>query len=203
MAAFGAAMEAGYGIELDVRLSSDGVPMVFHDGGLERMIGRQGRLADHTAAELSAMRLRDSGEPVPRLEDVLELVSGESMLHIEIKSRPGQESPLDEAVAGLVDRYGGPFAIIGFNPFSHAWWATHRPEILRGLDCLKSEDLVQHIPIAQPHFLALSKDILTSGPAAKAREAGFAVAAWTIRSEAEAADAAPHVDNIIFEGFRP
>lgn len=203
LAAFEAAVDAGYAIELDVRLSSDGVPVVFHDGGLERMIGRQGRLADHTAAELSAMRLRDTREPIPRLDQVLSLVDGRAMLHIEIKSRPGQEGPLDQAVAALVEGYTGPFAIIGFNPYSHAWWAAHRPEVLRGLDCHVAADLAPHVEIARPHFLALSRDILATPEAAKAREAGFAVTAWTIRSEAEAAEAAPHADNIIFEGFRP
>lgn len=202
LAAFRLAMDAGYGIELDVRLSADGVPMVFHDGGLERMIGRQGRLSDHAAAELSAMRLRDSREPIPRLSEVLECIGGEVMLHIEIKSRPGQEGPLDEAVAALTDRYTGPFAIIGFNPLSHAWWGEHRAAVLRGLDVLKAEDIDPNLTIARPHFLALEKGIVASPTAVGARARGFPMIAWTVRSEAEAAEAEPFVDNIIFEGYR-
>ena len=50
LAAFEAAVDGGFGIELDVRLSSDGEVMVFHDAGLERMCGTQGRLADRTAS---------------------------------------------------------------------------------------------------------------------------------------------------------
>lgn len=202
LAAFEAAVEAGYGVELDVRLSSDSVPVVFHDGGLERLIGRQGRVSDHTAAELGAMRLRDSREPIPRLSEVLAAVVGKAMLHIEIKSRPGQEGPLDAAVAALVEDYGGPFAIIGFNPRSHAWWAEHRPGVLRGLDCLEADDIVANTATARPHFLALEKGIVASRAAVEAREAGYPVMAWTIRSEEEAEAAEPYVDNIIFEGFR-
>lgn len=202
LAAFELAVEAGYGIELDVRLSADRVPMVFHDGGLERMIGRQGRLLDHTAFELSTMRLRDSREPIPALVDVLERVDGEVMVYIEIKSRPGEEGPLDEAVAAVTDRYTGPVAVIGFNAFSHAWWADRRPYVLRGLDCIKAEEIESDINVARPHFLALEKGIVESPPAVAARRRGFPILAWTVRSEIEAAEVQPFVDNIVFEGYR-
>ena len=104
LAAFEAAAEAGYGVELDVRLSADGEVMVFHDDGLERMVGRQGRFADHTAAELGAMRLKGTREPVPALREVLARVDGRSLIHIELKTRPGEEGPLDEAVARVRSR---------------------------------------------------------------------------------------------------
>lgn len=217
LAAFEAAVDAGYGVELDVRLSSDGEVMVFHDAGLERMVGRQGRLDAHTAHELSHMRLRDGREPIPTLREVFDLVDGRALIHVEIKSRPGAEGPLDEAVARLVDDYRGPIVLIGFNVYSHAWWAAHRPDVIRGLDSYlyndataaglpddvrRSMQALEHINIAKPHFLALSWDMLTTEPALEARAAGFPIVAWTIRSEDQAAEFAPHYDNLIFEGFR-
>jgi glycerophosphoryl diester phosphodiesterase len=192
--------------------------MVFHDAGLERMVGRQGQLSDHTAAELSAMRLRGSTEPVPTLKQVFDLIDGRALIHVELKTRPGEEGPLDQAVAALLDDYRGPVAIIGFNPYSHAWWATHRPEVLRGLDSYRYEDeaglrlpdemrrslqALEHVAIARPHFLALSADMLEREPAVQARQGGFPIVAWTIRSDAQAAAVAPFCDNLIFEGFRP
>lgn len=218
LAAFEAAVDAGYGIELDVRLSADGEVMVSHDEGLERMVGRQGRLADHSAPELAAMRLRDTREPIPTLRQVLDLVDGRALIHVELKTRPGEQGPLDEAVAALLDDYSGPVCIIGFNPFSHAWWAENRPEMLRGLDSYPYNDAaglklpeemrqslqaLEHVKIARPHFLALSTDMLAGEPAIRARGAGFPIIAWTVRSEAQAAEVAPYADNLIFEGFRP
>ncbi len=217
LAAFETAVDAGYGIELDVRLSSDGVVMVFHDAGLERMVGRQGGLADHTASELAAMRLKSGPEPIPTLQRVFDLVDGRALIHVELKTRPGEEGPLDEAVAALTDAYSGPIAIIGFNAFSHAWWAANRPDVLRGLDSYRYADeagmrlpeemrrslqALEHVEIAKPHFLALSTDMLTDAPALKARASGFPIVTWTVRSEAQAAELAPHCDNLIFEGFR-
>ncbi len=218
LAAFEAALDAGYGIELDVRLSADGEVMVFHDDGLERMTLRQGRLADLAATELATLRLKDSREPIPTLRQVFDRVDGRALIHVEIKSRPGEEGPLDEAVAALLDDYRGPVAIIGFNARSHAWWADHRPEVLRGLDSYLYEDAagmrlpaekrrslqaLEHIAIARPHFLALSVDMLATESAVSAREAGFPIVAWTLRSSEQAAMFAPHYDNLIFEGFRP
>ncbi len=201
LAAFAAAVDAGYAIELDVRLSADGVAMVFHDDGLERMVGRLGKLADHTAAELGAMRLKDTREPVPTLGQVLALVGGRALIHIELKTQPGEEGPLDEAVAALVDGYPGPVAVIGFNAQSHAWWARRRPDVLRGLDSRDAHRLAEAVEIGRPHFLALSVDMLAGEPARQAREAGFPIVAWTVRSEAQAADIAGLCDNLIFEGF--
>jgi glycerophosphoryl diester phosphodiesterase len=203
LAAFEAAVAAGYGIELDARLSRDDEVMVFHDDRLERLIGRQGRLADHTAAELAALRLRDSREPIPTLAQVLERVDGAALILIELKTLPGEEGPLDLAVARLTDAYHGPIAIIGFNPWSHAWWAQNRPDVLRGLDCRAADALVDAIQIGRPHFLALSLPMLSSAPAREARASGFPIVGWTVRSAADALAAADLCDNIIFEGLRP
>ena len=218
LAAFEAAVDGGYGIELDVRLSSDGEVMVFHDAGLERMCGAQGKLGERTSQELSALRLKDTREPIPTLRQVFDLVAGRALIHVELKTRPGEEGPLDRAVAALVDTYTGPIAIIGFNAHSHAWWAQHRPHMLRGLDSYSYADEaalrlpevdrlglqnLEHVGTAKPHFLALGVDMLASQPAHWARAAGFPIVAWTLRSQDQWNALGAHADNLIFEGFRP
>jgi glycerophosphoryl diester phosphodiesterase len=166
------------------------------------MVGRLGKFAHHTAAELAAMRLNNTREPVPTLRQVLDLARGCALIHVELKTKPGEEGPLDEAVAALIDGYAGPVAIIGFNARSHGWWASNRPDTLRGLDSREERRLAEAVAIGRPHFLALSVDMLAGEPARQAREAGFPIVAWTVRSEGQAADIAGLCDNIIFEGFR-
>ena len=73
LAAFGAAIAAGYGIELDVLLSRDGVVMVFHDDTLDRVTDRHGPVAALTAAELGRIVLTGSNDTIPTLAAVLEL----------------------------------------------------------------------------------------------------------------------------------
>lgn len=72
------------GVELDVRVTRDGVPVVFHDATLRRLTGASGRIADKTLRELRTLRVR--GEPIPRLADVLALVRGRALVQIEIKA---------------------------------------------------------------------------------------------------------------------
>ena len=64
LAAFEAARAAGVGVELDVRLTADGVPVVFHDAGLERMCGHRDLLVRVMADDLAAHPLPD-GSRIP------------------------------------------------------------------------------------------------------------------------------------------
>ncbi|WP_297082033.1 glycerophosphodiester phosphodiesterase family protein, partial [uncultured Demequina sp.] len=66
-AAFAAAVAAGYGIELDVQISSDGVPVVFHDYLLDRLTGETGPVRARSAAELAEIPLAGGGEAIPTL----------------------------------------------------------------------------------------------------------------------------------------
>ena len=85
MSAFRAAVEAGFGIELDVRLSKDGRLVVFHDDTLDRVCGREGRVDDFTAEELATFRLSGTEDGIPLFTDVLAVVDGKIPLLVEIK----------------------------------------------------------------------------------------------------------------------
>jgi Holliday junction DNA helicase RuvA subunit len=57
MSAFKAAVDGGWGIELDIRLSKDGKLVVFHDDTLDRVCGREGKVIDFTSEELATFKL--------------------------------------------------------------------------------------------------------------------------------------------------
>ena len=134
LAAFQAAAKAGYAIELDVHLSADGEAVVFHDATLERMTGKAGRLRDHKASDLGQLRLKGTDETIPTLAEVLALIGHRAMVHIELKTPFGEVGPLEHRVSDILVDHNGPTCIIGFNPYSHAWFAQHHPQILRGLN---------------------------------------------------------------------
>ncbi len=192
--------------------------MAFHDDHLARMAGAASRLGEKTAAELGALRLKGTAEAIPTLKQALDVVAGRALILVEIKSRPGEEGPLDEKVAKVIDGYAGPLAVIGFNPYSHAWWAEHRPDVLRGLNSYSYGDQaasampeakrlawanLEQVSVAKPHFLALGIDTLPSQRADDLRAAGYPIIAWTLRSEDQWATIQPQCDNLIFEGFAP
>ena len=217
LAAFEAACEAGYGIELDVQLSSDGEAMVFHDTTLARLTGREGRVSDHTADDLAKTKLPGGEETIPTLSETLTLVGRRALVLIELKTPYGEVGPLEQRVHDIVIDHAGPIAIIGFNPYSHAWFADRHPSVLRGLDSYsyrgpdaarlapeqrKSFAKLEHVAIARPHFLALSLDMLPDANAATYREDGMPVVAWTTRAPGEWDKVSAYCDNHIFEGFQ-
>lgn len=214
LAAFQAACKAGYGIELDVQLSADGEAMVFHDEDLERMTGVKGRLRDRSAADLADLRLKGTDEPIPTLMDTLAIVGQRAMVHVELKTPFGDVGPLEQRVHDILIDHAGPVCVIGFNPYSHAWFADRFPGVLRGLDSynykraphLAEEQReafarLEHVAIARPHFLALSLDMVADPRAKAFREKGMPVVAWTVREPAQWDAIKPHCDNLIFEGF--
>jgi glycerophosphoryl diester phosphodiesterase len=216
LAAFEAACEAGYGIELDVQLSSDGEAMVFHDNRLGRLTGREGRISDHTAAELGEIPLRGGEETIPTLPETLALVGHRAMVLIELKTAYGEVGPLEQRVHDIIIDHAGPVAIIGFNPYSHAWYADRHPNVLRGLDShayraadagrlapeqRKSFARLEHVAIARPHFLALGLDMLPNARAEEMRKHGMPVVAWTVRDPSQWDKISANCDNLIFEGY--
>jgi glycerophosphoryl diester phosphodiesterase len=84
------------GIELDVQVTRDGVPVVFHDYTLHRLTGIPGRLAKKPWRELKQLRVHGS-EPIPRLADVLALVRGRAVVQIELK-RGAKVAPVVRAI---------------------------------------------------------------------------------------------------------
>ncbi len=131
--AFARASERGYGIELDVQLSADGVIMVFHDDTLIRMTGVQGKLCEYTREQLQQMHLGESGEVIPTLDEVLDTVAGRVPLLIELKGESaGGAAALCEKLSRQLDAYDGDFCVESFNPVILSWFRKHRPDIVRG-----------------------------------------------------------------------
>ena len=129
MPAFEAASEAGYGIELDVRLSSDGEIVVFHDDTLERLCGRPERVDQLTSSELSWVDIRGTYEKIPLFTDGLSRIDHRTPLCIELK---GNDQALCEKLAVILDGYDGYFSVESFNPFLLNWFRKNRPRYVRG-----------------------------------------------------------------------
>lgn len=213
LAAFEAALRAGYGIELDVRLAADGVPVVFHDASLERLTGRAGAVSVLTSAELARTRLGDSDQRIPRLEEVLSLVRGEAPLLVEIKNPRHRAGALEAAVWALLEGYPGPVAALSFNPLTLAWFRRRAPALARGhnLSAPTSRQRARRARasarlarlLARPHFISHEITSLSHRRAARIRGHGLTLIAWTVRGESEQAKALRYADNFMFEGLRP
>lgn len=203
LAAARAALALGAGIECDVRLSADGVPMVFHDADLARLCGAESAIASQTATELRRMRLLGTSEHVPSLAEWLALVPAEMPALIELKATDEIGTmDLCSAVGALLGAQRPRTAVMSFAPAVSRWFAEHASERRRGLvvDGRWPADFrASAVATANPHFLAVDKALLDQ-PWTAAMRNRMPVYSWTIRSPADLQQVANHADAPIWEG---
>ena len=157
MAAFKAALDHGYGIELDIHLLKDGNLAVIHDSLLNRTTGQAGRIEDLTTEQLKDYRLEGTEETIPEFMDVLTLYNGKAPLIIELKPESGNHDALAEATCKMLETYKGVFCIESFDPRCVAWLKRNRPDIIRGFLASnftkERSDLPDHLKFALTHLL--------------------------------------------------
>lgn len=132
MAAFRAALEHGYGIELDLHLLKDGNLAVLHDSNLLRVTGQEGIIENLTTEELKNYHLNGTQETIPEFRQVLELFRGKAPLIIELKTYGGNHAKLTETACRMMEGYEGLWCMESFDPFCIRWLKQNRPDILRG-----------------------------------------------------------------------
>ncbi|WP_132997482.1 glycerophosphodiester phosphodiesterase family protein [Sulfitobacter pontiacus] len=218
-AAFQAAIDRGYGIELDVQLSRDGVALVFHDYALDRLTGQTGAIRQRDADDLCQITLTGGRDTIPTLPQVLELIAGRVPLLVEIKDQDGAMGtdigPLEDAVAEALRDYVGDVAVMSFNPNSVARMAELLPDVPRGLVTSAYRyvewplpkatcDRLREIPDYDRTgacFISHEVDDLPRPRVAELREAGAMVCCWTVRSLSVENGAREFAHNITFEGY--
>ncbi|MGO1469182.1 MAG: glycerophosphodiester phosphodiesterase family protein [Tissierella sp.] len=140
--AFQMAVEKGYGIELDIQVTKDKIPVIFHDKSLLRVCNLENKIQTLTLEELKKLKLFKSDQYLPTFKEILDLVDGRVPLIVEIKNETTDISEL-KYIASLLDTYTGIYAIESFNPLVLRWYKKNRPHIIRGqlATCSKKKDL--------------------------------------------------------------
>lgn len=222
-AAISAAIDRGYGIEIDLQLSSDGHAMVFHDYELDRATDQSGLTNLASAAELGdAVLLNSGGETIPSLIEILALIGGQVPLLIELKDQDGQMGPrvdrLERSTARSLLDYLGPVAVMSFNPHSVLQMANLAPKVPRGLTTggyrvqdwtylpKSTCDRLRCIPdydLTKSCFISHSSEDLKRPRVADLKARGADVLCWTITSEKAEKKARKIADNVTFEGYYP
>lgn len=224
LAAFRKAVEAGYAVEMDVRLTKDGRVVVFHDDTLTRMCGISGRVADMTLKELESMRLLGTTETIPTFAEFLDTIQGKVPILIEFKTGiPGVEArSICEKVEVILQTYEGPYFIESFDYLVLEWFRKHHPEVVRGqlamgLQCyvpamgkvaaemvsMRKRKMLTHLLYnyrGRPHFIAYRwQDV---GFMVRLNQfLGARILCWTVTTRADGDHLLSRFDGIIFEKF--
>lgn len=212
MLAFERAIKAGHPIECDVRLTSDGEVVVFHDQSLSRLCQSDLLLEETPLAALSRFRLAQTKESIPTLTQLLELVDGKVPILLELKV-PKFNGALERVVKKLVQGSEDWIAIQSFHPISMWWWKENAPSFLRGMISgdmretklpLWKRLMIENLmfsPVVKPHFYTyegreLSRQVLSL--------TNLPIFAWTARSQLDHDRYLMNgASNIIFEGYNP
>ena len=216
MRAFQKAVEAGFGIEMDIQLTKDGVPVVFHDYTLKRVCGADGKVCQYTYEELQQFALYGTDQKIPRFEDVLELVDGRVPLIVELKIETVDTS-VCPAADKLLSGYKGMYCIESFNPLGVFWYRRNRKKVVRGQlsDAFYKEGeykgplcfMLQNLLfnwLGKPDFIAYNHKYPRMLSRSLCRRLYRSTsAAWTIKSQEELEEAEKHFDIYIFDSFLP
>ncbi len=213
-AAFLAAIDKGFGIELDVQAAVGREAFVFHDAILDRLTDETGPLGKRIATDLDKIVLKGSTETIPRLSEILALVDGRVPILIEVKSDSPTVNGICLGIRRVLEGYRGPVAIMSFNPEISRWFRRHARRYVRGLVVTEGGaqgwrqrikgHFTRHLSLwrAKPDFLAYDIRDLTSPFATGQRARGLTVLTWTVRIAAQEAVAMQCADEIIFERTR-
>jgi glycerophosphoryl diester phosphodiesterase len=208
LAAFQAAVENNYAIECDLQISTDGVPVVFHDDTLDRLTGETGPVRSRTAAELAKITLLNSDAIIPALSDMLAQVAGAVPLVIELKSIAGENDGFAQAVADDLRNYSGPVAVMSFDADLAAAMMAAASGLPVGLvaegGLSKTIGHLAAIVRHGFHFLSYSlADLPAPAPLIARWILGLPLICWTVRTPQDARKARRWTGQITFEGIRP
>jgi glycerophosphoryl diester phosphodiesterase len=214
--AFGAAANAGYGMELDLTITTDGEIVVFHDDMLTRACGVDKDIRDCTWEELQTYRLFGTDQRIPLFSEMLELVGGRVPLIVELKHTKRYRE-LCAGAAALLDVYPGAYCIESFDPRIVRWFAVHRPEVVRGqlAGGIRSYESARFLhswvmsailsnACCRPHFVAYRHQDASRKLGLRAYKwLGGQLVAWTVQSPEDETRCRRLFDTVIFEFYKP
>lgn len=214
LSAFLNAVKAGVGIELDVQLTSDDVPVIMHDGNTKRTTNEEHKISKITAKKFASLKLAN-GEAPPTLKSALKVIDGKVPLLIELKPDGMRYKKLCKETFSLLKGYSGTFIAESFDPRVLLWLRIHRPKIARGQ--LAANELPMPRPIvfllknlvfnflAKPHFVAYEHGYIDKNIAPRIMKKLFkeTMLAWTVTDEKTDSELTEHGITTIFENYLP
>ena len=216
------AISRGYAIEIDLQLSRDGIPVVFHDYKLNRVTDEIGFISDRRSSELEKIVLKGGLKGIPRFDAFMSYIAGRVPVLIELKDQDGTlgDSPsvFESAVCKILENYTGPVAIMSFNPFMIERCAKLSPNIPRGLitEVFKQDEWpnisklrcdkltkISDYFTAGATFISHDHMDLKSDEVDRLKKAGATILCWTVRTQNEDIEARKIADSVTFENYLP
>lgn len=212
-AAYLAAIEKGYHIEIDVHLTKDNKVVIFHDGDLNRMCGVDKKVFESTYEELLQYPLMGGQEKMMELQEFLDLVNDQVGVLIEFKD-DFLDGRLERSAYEILKNYKGRYVMQSFFPYSLRWFKKNAPEVARGQLCfnyMKNKkmkwikkflytNLFSNF-IGRPHFISYNWPGRNYYTVKVLRNLGAKLLVWSILNEDVYNQVKDECDNVIFENL--
>jgi glycerophosphoryl diester phosphodiesterase len=209
--AFKKAINNNYVIELDVHLLKDGNIVVFHDDNLKRLTGINKRIKDTNIDYIKQLKLLETNEHIPTLQEVLKLVNGRVPIIIELKTDV-YHTKLIKPVMKILETYKGKYAIKSFSPASIYYLKKKYPSVVRGQ--LSYDYKNKHMPLVlkyllknmmfnrftKPDFISYGLNSLPNKKLEQIKNK-IPVLIWTIKTKEDLKKAQLYGDNYICENI--
>ncbi len=211
------AVDENYGVEFNVRLTKDKIPVVLHDSNLKRVSGLDKDISELYFHDLRKITLFESKDIIPTLQEVLEAINGRVPVIVELKLDDGADTAICDISAPFLDEYQGDYMVESFNPMPMLWYKKNRPSVIRGqlstnhfkegkkgflmnlsLQYLLFNFLVKPDFIAYDHLFRHNISFLLNK-----KIFGITTVAYTMKSQQELMKNKDFFDILIFDGFIP
>ena len=213
MTAYEAAIAEDIPIEIDVQLTKDRVPVLFHDDHLLRLTGFKKRVTRTSFDVLRKLKLAGTDQIIPTLEEFLEFVAGRVPILVEIKRNKGSRG-IERIVMDILGKYNGAFAIQSFHPIAIRRVRKIEPEMYCGLLSSKMADMklmflkkaavknARLFFMAKPDFVSFEINSFPNDRVKRFREElKLPILGWTVTTKDEVERAKEFCDGIIFENI--
>lgn len=186
LAAFELAHKQGAdAIELDVKLSADGIPVVIHDPTVDRTTDGKGLIRD---LRLAALRELDAGEGqrIPTLDEVFASLGGQLLINVELTNYTTRDDQLVDKVVEVVKKHNLADGIIfsSFLPKNLKRAAELLPQTPRGLLALPNFSgwIVRNFIFRSGDYQALHAKLINVSPQQiqRTHRMGRRIHVWTV-----------------------
>ena len=200
---FKKAIKNGYGIELDVQMTTDKKLVVFHDANLFRMCGVDKKLTDCTYEELQKYSLVNTKHKIPLFEDVLKELDKDTPLIVEIKPEGPCIETCDLSVE-MLKNYDLNYVMESFNPLVVYHLKKNYPDNTANMFVkFVGTNLLANF-LTKPDFVAYdvrNKNNLSFNIVSRLYKSECV--AWTVKNQSMLKDCDGLYQQIIFDSFIP
>ena len=184
--AFKLAKKENVPIELDINLTKDNKLVVFHDKNTLRMTNKDYNIENILYEDLKKLRLLNTSERIPTLEEVLKLINGQVLIDIEVKTTTKKKIIVTSLLTELKN-YSGEVLVKSFDPaIVKLLKKTDYPTGL--LLSSKANKVIKNINLVllllHPDFLSIDKKLITNKHINKFHQKK-PILVWTINNHDE------------------